>query len=39
MDIYLRETFRILDDAIGMKNDPTLWASNHPPLTLAQTSK
>jgi len=38
MDIYLRETFRILDDAIGMKNDPTLWASNHPPLTLAQTN-
>jgi carboxyl-terminal processing protease len=35
MDIYLRETFRILDDAIGMKRDPSLWVSNHPPLTLA----
>jgi len=36
MDIYLRETFRILDDAMKMKNKKEYWVSNHPPLTLAQ---
>jgi len=36
MDIYLRETFRILDDVIKMKDNKDLWVSNHAPLTLAQ---
>jgi carboxyl-terminal processing protease len=36
LDIYLRETFRILDDAMKMRDKKDLWVSNHPPLTLAQ---
>jgi carboxyl-terminal processing protease len=36
MDIYLREAFRILDDAMKMKDKKDFWVSNHPPLTLAQ---
>ena len=38
MDIYLRETFRILDDAMKMKDKKDYWVSNHPPLTLAQNA-
>ena len=34
MDVHLRETLRILGDAIDLGRDRQYWASNHPPLTI-----
>jgi carboxyl-terminal processing protease len=35
MDVPLRETFRILDDAIDLGRKHQYWAADHPPLTIA----
>ncbi len=35
MDVHLRETLRILDDAIDLGKNPGYWASDHAPLTIA----
>lgn len=34
VDVHLRETFRILDDAIDLGRKGEYWASNHAPLTI-----
>lgn len=36
MDVPLRETFRILDDAIDLGRKHQYWAADHPPLTIAR---
>ncbi len=35
MDVHLRETLRILNDAIDLGQNRLYWASNHAPLTIA----
>jgi carboxyl-terminal processing protease len=35
-DVHLRETLRILDDAVDLGRDHEYWASNHAPLTVAE---
>lgn len=35
MDVPLRETLRVLRDAINLGHNRQYWASNHPPLTVA----
>lgn len=39
VDVHLRETLRVLTDAIHLGEGPQFWASNHPPLTLAANRK
>ncbi|MSU70291.1 MAG: tail-specific protease [Opitutaceae bacterium] len=34
-DVHLRETLRVVSDAIGLGRNKELWASNRPPLTAA----
>lgn len=34
-DVHLRETLRIVEDAITLGQNRELWVSNHPPLTVA----
>ncbi len=36
VDVHLRETLRILSDAIDLGRDRSYWASNHAPLTVAE---
>jgi len=38
MDVYLRETLRIIDDAINLGSDHEYWVSDHAPLTVAGKS-
>jgi len=35
MDVYLRETLRIVEDAIDLGSDHQYWVSDHAPLTVA----
>ena len=35
MDVYLRETLRVVGDAINLGRDHEYWVSNHAPLTVA----
>ena len=35
VDIHLRETLRVLSDAIALAQNHDFWASNRPPLTAA----
>ncbi len=37
VDVHLRETLRVLGDAITLAQDQQYWASNQPPLTVAST--
>lgn len=39
VDVHLRETLRVLGDAIALANDQQYWASNQPPLTVAATQQ
>ena len=36
MDVHLRETLRILNDAIDLGQNRAFWAADHAPLTIAQ---
>ncbi len=38
MDVYLRETMRVVEDAINLGRDHDYWVSNHAPLTVASKS-
>jgi carboxyl-terminal processing protease len=35
MDVYLRETMRVIEDAISLGQNHDYWVSNHAPLTVA----
>jgi carboxyl-terminal processing protease len=35
LDVHLRESLRVLNDALALGHDQEYWASNHPPLTAA----
>jgi C-terminal peptidase (prc) len=37
VDVHLRETLRVLGDAIALARDQQYWASNQPPLTIASS--
>lgn len=37
VDVELRESLRVVDDAIGLGHDHSYWAYNHAPLTVADT--
>lgn len=39
VDVHLRESLRVLTDAVEMGHAPEYWASNHAPLTVAADSK
>lgn len=39
VDVHLRETLRILDDAIDLGREHQYWVSNHAPLTIAENSR
>jgi carboxyl-terminal processing protease len=39
VDVHLRETLRVLNDAVALGQNQQYWASNHAPLTLAVDSK
>jgi carboxyl-terminal processing protease len=39
MDIHLRETLRVLTDALDLGKKPELWVSGHPPLTAEVATK
>lgn len=39
VDVHLRETLRVLNDAISLGQNHQYWASNHAPLTLAVDPK
>lgn len=38
-DIHLRESLRIMHDAISLGSNRELWVSNHPPITVAANAK
>jgi len=38
-DIHLRETLRVVTDAMGLSKDPKYWADGRPPITYASSSK
>jgi carboxyl-terminal processing protease len=38
-DVHLRETLRVLGDAIQLGRDRELWASNRPPLTALSSTR
>ncbi len=35
VDIHLRETLRVLNDALNLSKNPQYWADGHPPLSIA----
>ena len=37
VDVELRESLRILEDAVNLGHNPNTWADNHAPLTVAET--
>jgi carboxyl-terminal processing protease len=37
-DVHLRETLRVVSDAIALGRNRDLWVSNHPPITVASTT-
>ena len=39
VDVHLRESLRVLDDAIALGQNQQYWASNHAPLTIAVDPK
>lgn len=39
VDVHLRESLRVLNDAVELGESPQYWASNHPPLTLAAVNR
>lgn len=39
VDVHLRETLRVLTDAVELGHSPNYWASNRPPLTIAALRK
>lgn len=39
VDVHLRETLRVLTDAIGLGQNHEFWASNHAPLTVIADTK
>lgn len=39
VDVHLRESLRVVTDAVELGRTPEYWASNHPPLTVALNSK
>ncbi|MBI3886772.1 MAG: carboxy terminal-processing peptidase [Opitutae bacterium] len=39
LDIYLRESLRVVTDALKLTKDPQYWADGHAPLTVADSRK
>ena len=39
VDVHLRESLRVLNDAVALGENRQYWASNHPPLTAMVTPK